>query len=264
MIADVRLADGYATAALALGDQGVDLPVERVFFRLPSIHTAGRVQRGAPRAENGGMSPTRSTRDELVAAPETEHGDALGVEGNARLTGSLGAVLFIALVVEGITIIVRHSLLSAHVFVGMLLVPLVLLKTGSTAYRFVRYYTGVAAYTRKGAPPLLLRLAGPFVVITSISVLATGVGLLATGPSADWLAQAHKVSFVLWFGFMAVHVLGHVLETPRLAMADWRRDRDVPGAGSRKLIVGAAILAGLVLGVLSLGWIGAWSHASFG
>ncbi len=210
------------------------------------------------------MWPTGHARDVMAPEPAAEPTDAVGVEGNARLTGSLGAVLFVVLALEGITILARQSLLSAHVFVGMVLVPLVLLKMGSTAYRFVRYYSGTAAYTRKGAPPVALRLAGPFVVITTVAVLATGVGLLITGPSADWLAQAHKASFVLWFAFMAVHVLGHVFETPRLAVADWRRDSVVSGAGLRKLALSAALVAGIVLGVLSLGWIGAWHDASIG
>lgn len=76
-----------------------------------------------------------------------------GVEANARLTGSTAAVLFVLLAAEGVTILRVRPLLSWHVFIGMLLVPPVALKIGTTSYRFVRYYRGSPAYRRKGPPP---------------------------------------------------------------------------------------------------------------
>ena len=60
----------------------------------------------------------------------------------------------------------------------MLLIPPVLLKIGSTGWRFVRYYRGSPAYRRKGPPPALLRLLGPVVVILTVGVLASGVALV--------------------------------------------------------------------------------------
>ena len=54
------------------------------------------------------------------------------------------------LAVLGVTIVRLRPLLSEHLFVGMLLVPPVLLKMGSTGYRFARYYTGDRSYRRKG------------------------------------------------------------------------------------------------------------------
>lgn len=73
-----------------------------------------------------------------------------GTTGNERLTTVVGATLFVLLAVIGLTILRIHSLLSVHLFVGMLLVPPVLLKLSSTGYRFVRYYTGNASYREKG------------------------------------------------------------------------------------------------------------------
>ena len=104
---------------------------------------------------------------------------ATGVVGNARLTGTLGAVIFVLLAIEGVTILRVHQLISAHVFVGMLIVPPVALKIATTTYRFARYYAGDPEYTRKGPPLLLLRLAGPLVVVTSVAVLVTGIASLA-------------------------------------------------------------------------------------
>ncbi|HET9730661.1 MAG TPA: hypothetical protein VFR41_14625, partial [Acidimicrobiia bacterium] len=100
----------------------------------------------------------------------TDDASESGVVGNARLTGALGAVLFVVLAVEGVKILRVHSLVALHIFVGMVLVPVALFKTLSTGYRFLRYYVGDHAYVRKGAPPFVLRVAGPFVVVLTVAV----------------------------------------------------------------------------------------------
>ena len=84
--------------------------------------------------------------------------DEQSVAGNSRLTAGAGALIFVLLAAEGVTILSVRGLLNAHVFIGMLLIPPVLVKTASTGWRFYRYYTGSPAYVRKGPPPPLLRL----------------------------------------------------------------------------------------------------------
>ena len=84
-----------------------------------------------------------------------------GVESNARLTGATAVVLLILFAVEGATLIGVRAHLDLHVFVGMLVIPPVLLKIGSTTWRFARYYSGSPPYRRKGPPPVLLRMLGP-------------------------------------------------------------------------------------------------------
>src|SRR6478672_4256990 len=95
-----------------------------------------------------------------------------GPEGNEVLTAAVAAVLTLLLIVEGITIIFIGGLLSVHMFIGLVLVPPVLLKLGSTGYRFVRYYTGSRPYREKGPPALPLRLMAPILVVTTVGVLA--------------------------------------------------------------------------------------------
>ena len=99
----------------------------------------------------------------------------------------------------------------------------VALKVGSTCYRFARYYTGAISYIRKGPP--LMRLLGPFVILTSLAVLGSGVALAFSGPrNGPWLF-AHKASFVPWFGCMSVHVLAYVWRLPRTCSARRARPR---------------------------------------
>jgi hypothetical protein len=145
------------------------------------------------------------------------------------------------------------------VFIGMMLVPPVLLKSGSTLYRFARYYLGDAAYREKGPPPALLRLLGPLVVVLTVTLLASGIGLLfVAGTLRSDLLLLHKASFVLWFGVMTLHVLGHALDTARLAPLDWygRTRRQVAGAGLRQWTLAAALAVGFLLGVLLVGRAG--------
>ena len=52
------------------------------------------------------------------------------------------AALFVLLAVEGVTILRIHDLLTAHVFVGIVIAAFVVTKLASVGYRFVRYYVG--------------------------------------------------------------------------------------------------------------------------
>ena len=109
-----------------------------------------------------------------------------------------------------------------------------------------------APYRRKGPPPLLLRLLGPFVVVLTVAVLATGIALLyvPAGDRSEWLFL-HKATFVLWFGATALHVLGHVLDTARLAPRDFARRtrRQVGGASARRWLLVTSLVVGVLLAV---------------
>src|ERR1700733_11087953 len=134
-----------------------------------------------------------------------------GTDGNERLTAVTGVILLVQLAVLGVTIVDLRQLVWLHLFVGMLLLGPVALKMSSVGYRFVRYYTGNPAYRRKGPPVLFLRLLGPMVLLSTLGVLATGGVLLLVGPahSYPWLLL-HKATFIIWVGFMTLHVVGHL------------------------------------------------------
>jgi hypothetical protein len=195
-------------------------------------------------------------------APE-EYGYAAdeGVEANARLTAMTAALLLALLAAEGFTILRIGKLLTLHVVIGMVLVPPVLLKIGSTTWRFARYYLGSPEYRRKGPPPLLLRLLGPFLVVLTIAVLGSGIALLLGPPSArSELLLIHKATFILWIAAMVVHVLGHLVDTARLAPKDfyWRTRRQVRGASRRQWALIGALCLGLLLAVVVAPKIGPW------
>ena len=189
-----------------------------------------------------------------------------GVESNARLTGTLAAVLLVLLFAEGLTILRIRQLINIHVFLGMMMLPPVLLKIGTTGWRFMRYYSGSPAYRRKGPPVALLRLLGPVVVILTVILLGSGVGLIAAPVSTrNSLLFIHKASFVLWFGAMAIHVIGHLKETARLAPLDYARRtrRQLAGAGARTWALAATLVLGVLLGIVTYGHNGGFSTQHF-
>lgn len=179
-----------------------------------------------------------------------------GVVGNGRLTAALGALLLVLLAAEGATIPFIGQLREEHILIGMLLLGPVAAKLASTGYRFARYYLGTPAYVRKGPPQIALRLLAPGVVFTTVALFGTGVALLLVGPSGG-LSFLHKVSFIAWFALMAIHVLGHILELPDPALADWRGPH-VEGARLRLAAIAAALTVGTGLALLSFSAAGSW------
>lgn len=231
-----------------------------------------RNQRTTVPAHAVGRSPAWSLRARVSAG---------GTSGNEQLTVATGIVLLALLAVIGVTLLRLRSLLSVHLFVGMLLVGPIALKIGSTGYRFIRYYTHDAEYRRKGAPPIVLRLIAPIVVASTIAVMISGVLLLLLGPSSRGaLLPIHKVSFIVWGVFTGFHLLGHLPEVSRAlgigsptatAIAHerastwsgapvWGGKGD--GRAGRVLSLAGALTAGAVLAILLIPQFGPWLHAS--
>ncbi|HEY5057694.1 MAG TPA: hypothetical protein VII51_01640 [Gaiellaceae bacterium] len=185
-----------------------------------------------------------------------------GPDGNERLTAATAVVLLLLLAAEGVTIVFLRPLLSEHIFIGMLLIPPVVLKTASTGWRFVRYYTGDRSYRVKGPPMVLLRLLAPLVVASTTALFATGVALLVIGPGRGFVLGLHKASFVVWLVAMGLHVLAYVGRLPALAASDWRRTdpEQVGGSFARRTLLAGALVAGVILAVATYRYAQPWVH----
>jgi hypothetical protein len=182
-----------------------------------------------------------------------------GALGNGRLTALTGAVLLVLLAVEGATIPWIRPLLSVHIFLGILLLGPVALKLASTAYRFVRYYSGGFEYVQLGPPaPLMRVLVAPTQVLSTGTLFGSGVALLAI-PHRGLILGLHKASFIVWFGAMAVHVLAYTARAGREALAELR-----PGSSGRRtrlLAVGLAVAVGAAAAALSYHLADPWFHS---
>jgi hypothetical protein len=191
-----------------------------------------------------------------------------GIDGNEQLTAMTGAILLVLLAVLGLTIVRIGQLLWLHLFLGLLLIGPVALKLTSTGYRFARYYARAAIYRAKGPPMPALRAMGPVVVLSTLVVFITGVVLLFHGPRGrSTLVLVHKVSFIVWLVFMAIHVLAHLpalgrslravpiaADAARLPHQDARS-----GAAARWIALSGAIVAGAVLAVVLIPHFGIWT-----
>jgi hypothetical protein len=186
-----------------------------------------------------------------------------GVSGNARLTAMTGVTLLGLLFIEGLTIPAIRALLVPHIFIGFLIVPPLMLKLGSTGYRFVRYYTGNAQYRAAGPPNPLLRLLAPLLVLSVVVLIASGIVLLAAGPQDGPWRRIHILSFIGWFGVMSVHVLAYAGRAARLTWLDLVSGRSgaVVGAITRRSLVLASLLLGVAVALAVLPLDNTWVRA---
>jgi hypothetical protein len=171
---------------------------------------------------------------------------------NRRLTAAAGAALLAAIVAELATLAHLGTLLSVHVFVGVLMAGPLTVKLGSTGWRFVRYYAGSPAYVREGRPPLALRMLAPVLVASTVAVIGTGFALVVTGPARPGpFVALHVISFLVWMPATAVHLLAHLQQVPRL-IAKGR----TPGAVTIGALAAGAVAA-LLLSPAAAPWT-AW------
>lgn len=223
------------------------------------------------------MTSTTAISDLVAAATGQVHRDdpALprtgGPAGNARITAWLGLVLLVLFLAELVTLLDVGGLVGWHIGLGVLLVPPALAKTATTGWRIVRYYAGAAPYRTAGPPPLLLRLLGPLVVLTTLALLGSGLATIALGPETTFAPLVsvagqrvspltiHQAAFIAWAVVTGLHVLTRTMPAARLLTG---RPSAIRVAGGRARTIAllatlgtAGIATGLVLG-LSGAWTG--------
>jgi hypothetical protein len=190
----------------------------------------------------------------------------LNPDGNERLTAAVGLVLLLLTIVELATVVFGlHTYLSLHVFVGLVLIPPVLLKLASTGWRFVRYYSGSRPYVVKGAPQLPMRLLAPLLITATVILFASGVAMgVLHGQSLVVARRLHGPASVVWMILIGVHVLVYL----KRSLVSTREDVEpetrasVPGAKVRTYLLSFAVVAGIVVGAATLPAQHHWLHLS--
>jgi hypothetical protein len=175
------------------------------------------------------------------------------------------------LIVECVTLLDIGSMLTLHVFLGMILLGPVALKSASVLYRFVRYYAGSAPYRRKGPPEILQRVTGPLIVVSTVVVFGSGIMLSLTG-DMSWL-MVHQMSFVAWACLMILHLLSYAGRLPGLLAAEARgiaspdsgqgharqAVRVLGGRGTRLALLIGSLLVGLIIALLTQHTLSGWT-----
>jgi hypothetical protein len=195
-----------------------------------------------------------------------------GPAGNASLTSWLGLVLLLLFLAELVTLVDVRSLVSWHVAIGVCLVPPALMKTATTGWRIVRYYAGSRTYRVAGPPPILLRLLGPVVVITTLGVLGTGLGLvflspesavrsvISIGPLGISVLMLHKAFFAVWAVATGLHTLARLIPALRLTVARPDTPRRASGGLRRLSALTVVVVVSTILAVAALPLAKPWSH----
>lgn len=193
-----------------------------------------------------------------------------GPAGNARLTAWTGLLLLVLFLVELATLLNLDALITWHVVVGILLVPPALLKTATTGWRIIGYYTHRSAYRTAGPPPMPLRILGPLVVVFTLAVLGSGLALIALGPAEGRTAflsvlgyqvsalTIHQGTFILWAVVTGVHTLARLLPAIQILTGGKDTPGRIPGAVSRAMVVTLALLVAGVTAVILLGPASPW------
>jgi hypothetical protein len=172
-----------------------------------------------------------------------------GSRGNEILTSVNAAALVVLIGVQLVTVLALESMIRVHLFVGVVLLGPVLLKLGTTGYRFVRYYTGAREYRTKGPPRKLLRLTAPVFVAATVGLFASGVAMLVQGEGGGAVQGIHVASFWVWIACLALHVVFNGTEVVRHLRAEWfaRGRARSAGAKLRAALVLSSILGGLLV-----------------
>jgi hypothetical protein len=233
----------------------------------------------ARRARGGGHAVVVALQEVLDSGLGARHRDdpvapvTGGPAGNALLTAWVGLLLLVLFLVECFTLLSLHQMLSLHILLGAALVPLVLLKTGTTGWRIARYYVGSSEYRQGGPPPVLLRVLGPIVVVTGLAVLGTGLALIALGGSTfstivtvvgfrvDALTL-HQAAFAAWAVVTGLHALARTVPAAQLAAGAGPRNHRSPGGDWRGGVLVLTIAVGVGTGLLVLHLSGDWTNGS--
>jgi hypothetical protein len=239
------------------------------------------LRRGAPRAVVGpvvgdavaGAVAEATGRERRVDPVLPRTG---GPAGNAVLTAWVGLVLLVGAGAELLTLFNVTGLLSWHVAIGAMLIPPALVKTATTGWRIVRYYVGHVPYQEAGPPPVLLRLLGPLVVISTIGLLGSGVLLVLLGPigahttlldvagfRADWVTL-HQGFFAVWVTATGLHVLGRLVPALRITTPGEGGQGGIPGTAARRLLLVAMTASMVVLAAVLVHSAGNWAGLTQG
>jgi hypothetical protein len=141
--------------------------------------------------------------------------------------------------------------MSWHVFVGIALIPLVVLKLVTTGWRFARYYTRSRAYVAHGPPQAAMRLLAPLFVVATVVLFGSGVAMgLLRGHALQLARQLHGTASVIWLVLLGLHVLVYLGRALRDTADDVRPADPTPvrGKTGRRYALPTAVVCGLVLG----------------
>jgi hypothetical protein len=191
-----------------------------------------------------------------VASP-TEKGQ---IEGNHRLTALTGSLLVPLLALIFFTGLFMDAWWHIHYAIGFVLIPVVVLKLATTGYRALRYYTGNPIYRAAGPPDMLSRVTAPFLALSVVTALATGVALFVEQSRHGVLSTLHTDAAISSALLLGNHFLTHAFDALATTIRELRT-RLSRAAATRMMVASIALIIGIVLAIVTYS-SGVWPSRS--
>ncbi len=171
------------------------------------------------------------------------------VFGNRALTSWTGLLLLPGLTVVALSGLVFGNFWQLHYVAGLSLVPLLVVKLGSTTYRALSYYMRRAIYRAAGAPEWVGRLLAPALIVSTIVAMATGIWMWSQQSEAQPWAKLHVLSVLAMGACVGLHLL---LRTPISLQTVARDGVEVLGRNGSRIriaLVAIAFAIGIIGGM---------------
>jgi uncharacterized membrane protein len=180
------------------------------------------------------------------------------VAGNLILTSHAGLVIVFLLVLLYFTGLEFAPLRAVHFGLGFALIPILLVKLGSTGWRAVNYYFDRDPYRAAGPPWLLPRIMAMPLTVCAVVATISGVVLWATGTDRGTWATVHICSVIS----LAVVVVVHLAMYTRKAFRASTRSLEQPKTTRQERVMVWALLLALVVGAAAVGLEPTWNPSA--
>jgi hypothetical protein len=180
------------------------------------------------------------------------------VMGNLILTSHAGLIIAFALVLLYLSGLAFTPLRPVHFALGFALIPILVVKLASTAWRAISYYVRRGAYRAAGAPWLLPRLIAVPLAIAAVIATTSGVVLWGEGTDHGTWAAIHTDSVIA----LGVVVLVHLAVYLRKALRASAKSLAATAVNRPERVVVWALLAALAAGAVATGLEPTWNPSA--
>jgi len=180
------------------------------------------------------------------------------VIGNLILTSHAGLIILFALVLLYLSGLAFTPLRPVHFALGFALIPILVVKLSSTAWRAISYYVHRDAYRAAGPPWLLPRLIALPLAFAAVLATVSGVVLWAEGTDHGTWATIHTDSVIALGGVVLVHLAVYL----RKALRASARSLAATAVNRPERVIVWALLAALVAGAIATGLEPTWNPSA--
>ena len=211
----------------------------------PAIDAAG--------ARRGGLGHIANVLEEGPNPRRTPQ-----VTGNLILTSHAGLILLFALVLLYLSGLAFTPLRPVHFALGFALIPILVVKLASTAWRAIGYYFHRDAYRAAGPPWLLPRMIALPLAVAAVLATASGVVLWSEGSDHGTWAAVHIDSVIA----LGIVVVVHLAVYLRKAVRASAKSLAATTVTRPEHVIVWALLLGLVAGAIATGFEPTWNPSA--